>query len=260
MKKYTLTTALSLMAFFLMAASAQAHMLWLTPDNTSPAPGETVTLTIGFGHHYPQGEMEKAGRLQRVYAVYPDGSEIDCQALSPSTYTFTPEQKGTYWLYAAMKPGFVSNTTQGRSLGNKQTLENVVSCFAFRISAMTPIRCGDGQWRPAKADAYELEVIPADDPAKIAKGDMIAMKVLFKGKPLAGASVIPAAADAEHPQGHDQGHDHGSDAVETDADGIARIKLTSDGPWMFTARHKMPYPNKELCDTFSYCTSLTFDF
>jgi len=51
MKKYTLTTALSLMAFFLMAASAQAHMLWLTPDKISPAPGETVTLTIGFGHH-----------------------------------------------------------------------------------------------------------------------------------------------------------------------------------------------------------------
>lgn len=260
MKKYGLITALNLMLFCLIATSAQAHMLWLTPDKPSPKPGETVTVTIGFGHHYPQGTMEKEGRLKRVYAVAPDGGEIDCQALSTSTYTFTPQQKGTYWLYAVMKPGFVSNTTKGRKLGNKETLENVVSCSAFRISAMTPVRCGDSKWRPAKGGAHELEVIPTGDPEAVDKGETIALKVLFQGKPLAGASVTPAASNAEHHHGHDQGHDHGQDAVETDADGIARIKLTSDESWLFTARHKTPYPDEELCDSFSYITSLTLDF
>ncbi len=261
MKKYGLPALLGLIGFCVFAVSAQAHMLWLTPDNTSPKPGETVTITIGFGHHYPEGKMEKEGRLKAVYALAPDGSEIECQALSPATYTFTPDQKGTYWLYAAMKPGFVSNTTRGRKLGNKETLENVVSCSAFRMSAITPIRCGDSAWQPAKKNAHELEIMPAGDPETIGKGDTIALKVTFQGKPLAGASISPAAASHEkHDHGHGHDHNHGHAAVETDADGIARVQLTADGPWLFTARHQMPYPKETICDSFAYITSLMLDF
>jgi len=261
MKKYGLLALLGLIGFCVFAASAQAHMLWLTPDNTSPEPGETVTITIGFGHHYPEGKMEKADRLKSVHAIAPDGSEIACQAISPAAYTFTPNQKGTYWLYAAMKPGFVSNTTKGRKLGNKETLENVISCSAFRMAAMTAIRCGEAKWRPAKSEVHELEIIPADNPAVIDKGDTIALKVLFQGKPLAGTTISPTAAShGKHNHGHSHDPNHGHETVETDADGIARIKLTADGSWLFNAKHETPYPNEALCDSFLYITSLTLDF
>lgn len=261
MKKYGFITTLSLLIACFFPLSAQAHMLWLTPDNTSPEPGESVRITIGFGHHYPEGKMEKADRLKSVHAVSPDGSKIECQALTPATYTFTPDQKGTYWLYAAMKPGFVSNTTKGRKPGNKETLENVVSCSAFRMSAMTPIRCGEADWQAAKSEAHELEIIPAENPAAISKGDTIVLKVRFQGEPLAGASVSPAAAShGKHDHGHGHGHNHGHEAVETDADGIARIQLSTDGTWLFTARHQRPYPDEEICDSFAYITSLTLDF
>jgi hypothetical protein len=37
------------------------------------------------------------------------------------------------------------------------------------------------------------------------------------------------------------------------------VKIDSAGAWMFTARHKRPYPEKDLCDTYSYCTTLRLD-
>jgi len=259
MKKYGLMTALTLIVFCLTAAAAQAHMLWLSPDKTTPAPGDSVEITIGFGHHFPHGKMEKENRLKAVYATAPDGSKVRCKALSPSTYTFTPQQEGTYWLFAAMKPGFVSNTTQGRKIGNKKTLENVVSCSAFRLSAMTAIHCGNADWRSAEADAFDLKLMPVSDAADVKKGDTIAIKVLFQGEPLAGASVTPSAAAHSHDEEGNHGHHGASGEVETNEDGIARVKLDYDGTWMFTARHQRPYPEKDLCDNYSYCTTLTLD-
>jgi uncharacterized GH25 family protein len=259
MKKYGFLTVLTLIVFCMTAAAAQAHMLWLSPDKTTPAPGETVEITIGFGHHFPHGKMEKQGRLKAVYAVAPDGSKVQCKAQSPAAYTFTPKQEGTYWLFAAMKPGFVSNTTQGRSLGNKKTLENVVSCSAFRLSAMTAVRCGKADWKAAGTDAFDLKLMPVSDPADLKKGDAIALQVLFQGEPLAGASITPSTAVHSHNEDGGHGHHGASGEVETNADGIARVELDSDGAWMFTARHERPYPEKELCDTYSYCTTLRLD-
>ncbi|MFO7839587.1 MAG: DUF4198 domain-containing protein [Desulfosalsimonadaceae bacterium] len=252
MKKTTMTAVLAL-CIFCLAGAAQAHMLWLTPDNSSPQPGETVEITVGFGHHYPQGKMEKKDRLQGVFAVSPDGSQTRCENISAATYKFTPEKKGGYWLYAAMKPGFVSRTTEGRKLGNKETLSGVVSCFAFRLSAMTPLRCGgDADWRTFAGDGPELEIFPSDDPGSLSKGDTLRLKVLFQGKPLADASLTPASAAGEEHSGEE--------SVKTNAEGIARVKIDSPGAWIFTASHKRPYTNKELCDFFSYSTSLTLDF
>ena len=261
MKKCRLILILNLGVVFLIAISANAHMLWLTPESNAVSVGESVQIEIGFGHEYPHGKMEKKGMLASVYAVAPDGTEIDAEATSPSTYTFTPEQEGIYRIYSALKPGFVSNTVSGRKLGNKQSLENVVDCFAYRISAVTAIRCGQSEAGEAKRGNPELDIVPVRDPANLGKGDTLALKVLFKGKPLAGASITPAAAAHHHGGGHSHGHGHSHNAnVETDSDGIARIKLKSDGWWLFTARHQMPYPDRDKCDSYSYSTSLTIEF
>lgn len=254
MKKSAIVT-LCLIVFCFTAVSVHAHMLWLTPGSRAPEPAETVEIMVGFGHHFPQGKMEKQGRLQGVYAVAPDGDRIACKSKSPSLYTFAPEQKGIYWIYTALKPGFVSNTTTGRKLGNKQTLEGVVACFAFRISAATPIRCGDaGGYEPGKGE-HKLEIFPVQNPAGLGANDTLDLKVVFEGKPLAGASVVSASAAESGRKEHGA-----SETLKTNARRIVSVKLTSGGPWMFTARHKTPYPDKLECDSFSYSTSLTLDF
>ena len=255
MKKYKWHIIISVI-FFLAATAAQAHMFWLTPDNRVPKAGETVNLTIGFGHHFaPDAVMEKADRLERVYAVTPDGLEIDARAISPSTYTFIPEIEGDYSIYAAMKSGCMSTTTEGRKMGNRKTLSNVVSCFGFKMSAMTSLTCGNGSGGDFEKDVLTVEIIPQKDPATVKVGDILPLLVLYQGKPLAGAELAASGVNSEKEK--DQSWDQ---ETETGADGIAHIKISAAGPWLFSARNKIPYSDPEACDEMIYSTTLTLDF
>jgi uncharacterized GH25 family protein len=265
MKRPARKSVLGLICFFplFLSAPAGAHMLWLTPSDAAPAPGETVQVTIGFGHHFPKGKMEKKGRLARIHAVAPDGGDVECEPVSAFAYRFTPRQEGTYWLYAELKPGFISSTPTGRQRGSRKTLDTVVSCSAYRISAMTAVRCGGGNWRAPKGGALDLELMPVSDPANTGKKDELAIKVLFQGRPLAGARITPQAAEGSGSRHHHGSHHHSHDSadiLETADDGIARVRPSAGGAWLFTARHKRPYPEPQVCDTYSYSTSLTMDF
>lgn len=247
---------MALVCFFVAASAANAHMIWLTPDNSSPAPGDTVTITLGFGHHFsPDEVMEKEGRMERVYAVTPDGREIDMKSVTPSTYTFMPETEGPYAVYATMKSGCMSTTTTGRKMGNRKTLEGVVSCFGFEMSAMTTVGCGPDAGTEFGKDMLMVDIIPQKDPAAVKIGDVLPLLVLYQGKPLASAtlSAMGAGCKLKEDQSWDQ-------EVETNADGVAQVGIRVAGPWLFSVRHKIPYADPETCDEMMYSTTLALDF
>ena len=247
---------MALICFFVAASAAGAHMLWLTPDKHSPAPGDAVTVTLGFGHHFsPDEVMEKEDRMERVYAVSPDGTEIDLKAVTPSQYTFTPETEGPYAMYATMKSGCMSTTTTGRKMGNRKTLEGVVSCFGFEMSAMTTVRCGGGAGTGFGKEMLTVDIIPQKNPATIKTGDTLPLLVMYQGKPLAGATLSAVGEGCKLAE--DQSWDQ---EVETNADGVAQVGISVAGPWLFSVRHKIPYADPEACDDMMYSTTLTLDF
>jgi uncharacterized GH25 family protein len=255
MKKYALPI---IVCFTLVMAgqTAQAHMLWLTPEKAAAAAGEPIRITIGFGHHFsPEEVMEKEDRLERVYAVAPDGREIDAQPVNPSTYIFTPDKEGAYAIYAAMKSGFMSTTTTGRKMGNKQTLDGVLSCFAFKMAAMTSVSRGTGSGANFSGKALDLEIIPQKDPKSVKVGDSLPLLVMFQGAPLADAEVGAVGANSKKEK--DQDWDQ---QVKTDAKGMANIAINVDGAWLFSVRHKIPYAVADICDDSVYSTTVTLNF
>jgi uncharacterized GH25 family protein len=267
MKKRTFVVALC----FILAAipyAAQAHMLWLNASNYAPKAGEAVSIEIGFGHHYPRDEVIKEGRLERVYAVDGSGKELSLEQVSTAVYKFIPPGEGAYEIIAVMKPGFVSKTTEGRKMGSKKECADAVDCFAFRMVATALISVGSPGAGLAGSGKNPLEVIALKNPRALKVGDAIPVKVTFHGKPVKGAKVqaatgeeAPAAkheqAQAAQAHGMDQ---HWAQEVETDGDGVAMIKVTCGGPWMFTVNHEVPYEDKSECDRYSYRTSLTVGF
>ncbi len=247
---------MALICFFVAPSAANAHMIWLTPDNSASKPGDTVTVTLGFGHHFsPEEVMEKEGRMERVCAVSPDGTEIDLKAVTPSQYTLTPETAGAYAVYATMKSGCMSTTTTGRKMGNRKTLEGVVSCFGFEMSAMTTVLCGEGAGTGFGKDMLTVDIIPQKDPAAVGVGDVLPLLVLYQGKPLTGATLSAVGAGCKLTE--DLSWDQ---EVETNADGIAQVGISVSGPWLFSVRHKIPYADPEACDDMVYSTTLTLDF
>ncbi|MFH2065362.1 MAG: DUF4198 domain-containing protein [Pseudomonadota bacterium] len=242
--------------FCMTAAAANAHMLWLTPENNNPKPGQPLTVIIGFGHHFaPDEVMKKADRMEQVYALAPDGAKIDLKAVNASTYTFTPQVNGPYVIYASMKSGCMSTTIEGRKMGNRKTLENVVSCFGFQMAAMTTVTCGPVSDVKYEQNALTVEVIPRKNPDQVKVGDHLPMLVLYQGKPLADATLSAVGSNCKlaKEQSWDQ-------EVKTDADGVAIVKITAGGPWLFSVRHKIPYSDPETCDDMMYNTALTLAF
>ena len=237
------------------AGTASAHMMWLLPDDYTPTAGQAVTITLGFGHHFPSEVMERDGMVDRVYAITPDGREMEAEKKNTHTYVLTPKSGGTYILYAALNPGFMSTTTDGRKRGNRKTLDNVVSCFAFQFSAMTAISCDGKPGEFGKKNQLALEILPQQDPNQINAGDILAIKVVFENKPLAGASLSAVCAQSENNKPHSWDQE-----TTTDKDGIARINITKPGKWLFNAGHKFSYPDPETCDDMRYATTMTFEF
>ncbi len=235
----------------LLGTAAQAHMLWFNVSDHNPDPGETVSLEIGFGHHFPQGEEIKAGRLQPLEITAPDGRAITAKQVSTGHYTFTPQQEGVYRIATALKPGFVSNTTDGRKLGNRQTLENVVSCFAYRIMADTLVCCGVPGKSAIDAKNESLEIVPLKNPLRLSNGEALPVKILFKGQPLANVAVTATREGLAK---------ENILTATTDDRGMAALRFNHEGPWMLLARHKKPYPDTAECDEYSYCKTLTIQF
>ncbi|MDY6822879.1 MAG: DUF4198 domain-containing protein [Thermodesulfobacteriota bacterium] len=235
----------------LVGTAAHAHMLWFNVSDHTPEKGDTVSLEIGFGHHFPNGEEIKAGRLKPLEIITPDGRSITAKEVYTGYYTFTPEQEGVYWVGTAMKPGFVSNTTTGRKLGSRKTLDNVVSCFAYRIMADTLVCCGASEKTAIDATNESLEIVPLQNPVKIDNSRNLSVKVLFEGTPLAGVDVTATRQGLEK-----------EEIVKaiTDSKGNALLALNHEGPWMLMARHKKLYPDKAECDEYSYCKTLTIQF
>jgi uncharacterized GH25 family protein len=238
-----------------IAPVAQAHILWLNASNYAPQAGETIWLEIGFGHTYPRDELMKEGRIERVYAVTPDGRETAAEEIFPAFYKFTPDTQGTHMIVAVLKSGFVSKTTDGRKLGNKKNLTDVVSCFAFRMTAISVITVGPKNHSlPQKTDKI-LEIQALKNPASLQQGDVLPLRIMFKGKPLAGASFKAACKNCVTDKKHSWAQES-----ESNSQGIVQVRLTSVGPWMFTTTYEVPYPDTDECDNYMYRTSLTIGF
>lgn len=91
------------------------------------------------------------------------------------------------------------------------------------------LKYGKTLWGPSTAvtrvTGAELELVPVAWPE--AGSGHIALRVLYGGRPLAGASVLYDGDDL-------------AAAVRTDADGVARLPWTDAAEQRYTARHETP--------------------
>jgi uncharacterized GH25 family protein len=252
--KHLLFISTVILVMSLGISSAQAHMLWLNADNYSPRSGDSVSIEIGWGHAFPREQFISQGRLEEVYALDPQGEKTQLKKIFPSFYQFTPKAEGAYRIVAVLKSGFLSITPDGHQHGNRKELSKVVTCFQYIMDAEAWIRVGDRKSDfSAKAQA-PLKLVPMSDPMTAKVGQIFPLKVMFQGKSLAGVKVSGTFAGRK--AGKD---DHWAVEQETGPDGIARVRLESNGHWFFRVTHKAPYPDKSVADDYSYGSSLTFN-
>lgn len=108
---------------------------------------------------------------------------------------------------------------------------------------------------------YPVEFVPLQNPYSLGVGDVLPVRLLRDGAPLADQPVL-VGTDGGH--GHDHDHDHAAEhshdhgaPVRTDAEGIIRVKLANAGAWHLRTIH-MDHPADPALTHASNWATLTF--
>ncbi|HDS15363.1 MAG TPA: DUF4198 domain-containing protein [Proteobacteria bacterium] len=237
-----------------------AHNLWLNPDNYFPALGSTVSIGIGWGHKYPadrNDEKLKAGRLEAIQALAPDGREVELEKVSETEYRLKIDQAGAYVVTARIKPSFFTMTPEGRKWGNKQEVADADKCTNFHLEAKTVLQAGAGA-RDSQLTGQTLELRPLSDLAALKAGDKLVVQLFYAGQPLAGATInatdagfVDASASKSATKDAHSAHHHPVSVV-TDSQGRAELTLARAGYWLLLFSHKPPYQDTTICDQYLY--------
>ncbi|HEV8523264.1 MAG TPA: DUF4198 domain-containing protein [Terriglobales bacterium] len=108
---------------------------------------------------------------------------------------------------------------------------------------------GEPATKPA---GHILEIVPEKDPAGLKPGEPLRVRVLFRGKPLAGAHVGAVYAGAPL-----AGHDFPV-LADTGQDGWAVLKLDRPGLWYARLIHMTQAQGDPEIDWRSYFATITF--
>ena len=244
---------IGLMALFLCSGTlAGAHSLWFNVDDRHWDVGKPVTLELGWGHKFPKDAEMKKGMLNEVFALAPDGKKIPLKQIPKTAFQFVPPEEGVYVISGNVHPGFVSKTTKGYKMGPKSSFEQVLSCFHYDLRGKTYLYVGDPAKMPVQAVKDPLEIIPMENPLGLKQGADFPIKVLFNGKPLAGATVKATYAGFSDQPGTF------AVTVKTDKKGVAGVGLAEKGQWFLSVTREIPYHDKKKCDTQKYNATITF--
>lgn len=104
-----------------------------------------------------------------------------------------------------------------------------------------------------EAVGHVLEIVAEKSPDQVKAGESLPVRVMFRGKPLAGVRVSAVYAGAKL-----EGHSYPVNA-ETDKDGRALLKIDRAGLWYARLIHMVPAENDPDVDWRSFFTTMTFE-
>lgn len=202
--------------------AASAHDIWITLAGPSGA----RRAVVNYGHPYDR-EPTVADKIIDIFAITFDRQQSLVNGLSfkregpwfvVETRPFHDD--GHTLLAVRYDNGYWIKTADGyRNATKREVPDALDSLWSMKFGkALT----GPGApW--AKVLGHDLEIVPLSDPFTVGVGQTLRVRVLFRGKPLAGGKV--ERADAITPVPEDQ-----IPRFTTDGDGVAAIPIVKPGP------------------------------
>lgn len=231
MKKFAIFIALA------ATGAANAHDTWVQTNANLVRHGDVVHVDLMLGNHgNGHRDYKLAGKLTldgaTLEVVDPDGKRYDLKdRLADTGYTpqegywttrFEPTRAGLYTV--AHRSDRVMSYAPERSVKSGKT------CFVAAASLDKPPAENPGFDKPL---GHELELVPMTNPVTpMGPGTLIRVRLLYKGRPLAGerVSFIPRGATLK--SGTDDRYER-----TTDAKGEASFEPT-EANYYLVAAHK----------------------
>ncbi len=143
--------------------------------------------------------------------------------------------------------------------------QDVVERYSKHVK--TIFQVGDqtsSDWRTELG--YPIEFIPLGNPYTLQPGDVLPVRLLWQGEPLANQIVYAASATATHTHADRSEHEHGAEEdhthtegtmLRTDDNGNFLVELTNDGTWYLRTIYLVESPEAEITHESNWAT-LTF--
>jgi uncharacterized GH25 family protein len=200
----------------LVAAQAQAHGIYIAPRAGQP------TVVLGHGGEdlgYAENKLE---RLQVFDAA---GAEIAAPRHYQRRQASVEAPPAAASIAAAYVGGWHGKTRDGEwKAGTRGEHAQVERVGQYHKHALY-IASGGAQL-PALPRA-PLAVLPLQNPLALRAGQMLPLRVLFEGRPLAGAKVVADFVNGSH-----------TVAARTGRDGVARVRLRNQGLNVIAVTHE----------------------
>jgi uncharacterized GH25 family protein len=186
--------AVSLAALGALAATAAAHDTWVQTNTSVVRVGDAVHIDLMLGNHgNDHRDFKLAGKVDpsegTLDVIDPDGQRYDLkERLSDVGYT----PKEGYWTtrFTAAKPGLycvAQASDKVASYGPIRIVRSAKTYFVVSKSLDNVPRANPGFDKPL---GHALELVPESNPVTpMGPGTAIKVRLLYKGKPLAGAVV-----------------------------------------------------------------------
>jgi len=249
----------------LVSAALRAHDFWIEPSTFTPAPGQRVSFRLQIGQELRGDPFPRDPNLiARFLAAGPAGDmPVPGRMLSDPAGVVMVQVPGLYMIvYDSYRYPVELDAAKFEDYLKLEGLEKISALRAkrgqstagakevFSRYAKSLLAVGGGSgagWE--RVFGERLELVPEKNPYALTGGGELPVRLLYEGKPLAGALVV--ALQRDRPEA--------KVSARTDAKGRVRLKLDRPGFWLVKAVHMIAAPRETGADWESFWASLTFE-
>ncbi|MBI3516888.1 MAG: DUF4198 domain-containing protein [Proteobacteria bacterium] len=223
---------------------ARAHDLWLTVAGDG-------RIVVNYGHPDDRLPPDPA-RLLELGPV--DGASLRpgiartiVDGIPVLTSALPADARGL--LVARYDNGYWVRTPEGsRNTSKRMAPTATTSRWSVKFAKAVVSAGASGFDRPV---GHDLEIVPLADPLAVRAGETLPVRVLFGGKPLAGAQVergdgVTPVPEKEIPR------------YRTSADGVAEVLIVRPGQQLLVIDHIVPGAHPALATEDMFNATLSF--
>ncbi len=261
-------TLIILVVLATLAAPARGHDYWLQPATFTPASGKPVALALHVGDGFVSEAERPFQKKPTLHCrLYSSSDTVDLAASAreggrpllrlscpkPGIYLVALERDAHLITLAAKKfnrylaeEGLDAVLAQRKKRGEadapgRERYRRYLKCL-LRAGGK-----GDGTWK--KSAGHKLEILPLADPTALKAGDTLKVRILFEGKPLAGAKVTAFRRAGKKVVAH---------SAVSSARGEACFPFDAAGPCLVRLVHMRRSAHDSEADWHSFWAALSF--
>jgi uncharacterized GH25 family protein len=256
---------LALLVASLAAPAVRAHDFWIEPSTFTPAPGQRVAVRLRVGQDLRGDPVPRDPKLlKRFVAAGPSGESpvpgvpnVEPAGFAafdtPGLYTVVYDSgRDPLELDAAKFEEYLKleglETISALRARRGQSAAGAKEVFSRCAKSFVTVPGGAGKgWD--RIFGQRLELVAEKNPYTLAGGGELPLRLLYEGKPLAGALVVAVQKDRAGAKV----------SARSDAKGRVRLALDRPGFWLVKAVHMIPAPAETGADWESFWSSLTFE-